>query len=163
MDKQDNQSTCPWTDLDPSGEGLVVHDFLTTRLSALMSALRRQLTMPYASEFDLSVSEWRILSLVAHAGTLPFSKLVVQSTSDKALVSRTIRLLQNRNLIEIGPESESTRKRIACSITPEGQALYDKVIVIARRRQAEIICSLTREERETLFTAVTKLQRVLEE
>jgi len=161
MSKPETALTCPWTNLDPSGEGLVVHDFITTRLSALMTALRRQVTMPYASDFGLSITEWRVLSLVAHAGTLPFSDLVVQSTSDKALVSRTTRKLEERNLIEINPESKASKKRIACSITPDGQAIYDKAIVIARKRQAEILCTLTRDEREALFSTIEKLQHAL--
>ena len=163
MSQPETVSSCPWTNLDASGEGLIVHDFLTTRLSALMTALRRQVTMPYASQFDLSISEWRVLSLIAHAGTLPFSELVVQSTSDKALVSRTARKLEERNLIEINPETKAAKKRKACSITPDGQAIYDEAIVIARKRQAEILCALTRSEREAFFLATERLQQLLEE
>lgn len=153
--------TRPWASLDREGSALSVHDFLTTRLSALMTALRRQVTMPYASDFGLSITEWRVLSLVAHAGTLAFSDLVAQSTSDKALISRTTRKLEMRNLLAINPESETAKKRIACSITPEGKALYEEVIVIARRRQAEILNSLTQDEREALFSTIEKLQQVL--
>ncbi|PHP64788.1 MarR family transcriptional regulator [Zhengella mangrovi] len=159
---KENEVACPWSDLDPSGEGLIVHDFLTTRVSALMSALRRQVTQPYASRYGLSISEWRVLSLVAHAGTLPFGDLVVQSTSDKALVSRTIRLLEKRDLLEIVPESKNSKKKIACRITGKGKALHDEAIVIARRSQAEVICSLDREEREALFAIIAKLGKVLE-
>lgn len=158
----ENEVACPWSDLDPSGEGLIVHDFLTTRVSALMSALRRQVTQPYASRYGLSISEWRVLSLVAHAGTLPFGDLVVQSTSDKALVSRTIRLLEKRDLLEIVPESKNSKKKIACRITAKGKALHDEAIVIARRSQAEVICSLDRQEREALFAIIAKLGKVLE-
>lgn len=156
------ESTNPWSRLDPSGEGLIVLDFLTTRISALISALRRKLTMPYAADIGLSVSEWRLLSLIAHAGTIPFGELVEQSTSDKSLVSKTIRLLEQRKLIEIGPESETAKKKIACSITPEGQALHDKAIGIARRRQAEILCTLTAEEREAFFNSIVKLQAAVD-
>lgn len=162
MSTSETAAHCPWSTLDSSGDGLNVHDFITTRLSALMSNLRRQVTMPYASDYGLSIAEWRVLSLIAHAGTLPFGDLVVQSTSDKALVSRTIRKLEERNLIEIRPESETAKKRIACSIAPAGQAIYDEAIVYARKRQAEIICALSREEREGLFSTIEKLQKVLE-
>jgi len=162
MTKQEIAGECPWSHLEPSGDGLIVHDFITTKLSTLMSALRRELTNPYASQFDLSVSEWRVLSLIAHAGTLPFGELVVQSTSDKALVSRTIRLLEQRNLIEIKPENDMAKKRIACSITPEGEALHAKVIPLARQRQAEIICELSKEEREVFYAAINKLQRAID-
>lgn len=157
----DSDMICPWSTLAPDGTGLSVHDFITTRLSALMTSLRRQVTLPYAAEFGLSITEWRVLSLIAHAGTLPFSDLVVQSTSDKALVSRTTRKLEERGLITINPESKASKKKLACSITPAGQAIYDDAIVFARKRQAEILCSLSQTEREALFSTIAKLQGVL--
>lgn len=163
MTKNDDMSDCPWTDLSADGTGLSVHDFLTTRLSALMTALRRQVTMPYASEFGFSISEWRLLALIAHAGSVPFGELVIQSTSDKSLVSRTIRQLEKRQLIEIVPESENAKKRIACAITPLGQSKHDEAIVVARRSQAEVLSSLTTQEREALFAIVGKLRGVLEQ
>lgn len=162
MDVQEDQSECPWSQLGPDGDGLAVHDFLTTRISALMTALRRELTTPYASQFGLSVPEWRLLSLIAHSGSLPFSDLVVQSTSDKALVSRTVRLLESRQLIEIKPESETSKKRIVCSITPEGEALYGQVMPLARKRQAEIIRALSPKERTVFFAAIRKLRAAVE-
>ncbi|GKY89636.1 MarR family winged helix-turn-helix transcriptional regulator [Sinisalibacter aestuarii] len=163
MAKQDKAQACPWSDLDPSGANLVVHDFLTTRLSALMSSLRRQVTLPYAKSFDLSIAQWRVLSLVAHAGTLPFGELVVQSTSDKALVSRTVRTLEERGLVTIQPETKASKKKIACTITPAGLTLYDEAIKIARKRQADMILSLNRGEREALFAIIEKLQGILDD
>jgi DNA-binding MarR family transcriptional regulator len=155
---QDNVAADPWTELAPDGAGLSVHDFLTTRLSGLMTILRRDLTSAYASEFGLSVSEWRLLSLVAHSGSLPFGELVQQSTSDKALVSRTMRILEERGLIEVRPESPTARKRITCAITPKGEALHAQVMPIARRRQAGLLRVLTRAERRTLFDVLGKLR-----
>jgi hypothetical protein len=90
----------PWTALDEAGSGLTVDAFLTTLMSQVGNALRRTITVPYADAAELTVSEWRLLALIAHAGELPFSALVVQSTSDKALVSRTLRLLEERGLVQ---------------------------------------------------------------
>lgn len=156
--RQTSQRPCPWTELDENGSGLTVLDFITVKLSALTSSLRRDLTTPYADEYDLSVSEWRLLSLIAHANSLPFGELVVQSTSDKALVSRTVRLLEKRNLVYVSYESGQSRKRLFCHITPQGQALYDQIFPIARRKHAEVLRSLTPTERENFFSAIQKLQ-----
>lgn len=150
----------PWSDLDEAGSGLTVNNFVTTRLSALINTLRRELTTPYATQFDLSVTEWRLLSLIAHAKSLPFSELVVQSTSDKSLVSRTVRLLEERKLVDVKPEGGTAGKRLTCSITPAGRALHAKIIPIARRRQAEALRVLSPGERDALFSAICKLQRI---
>ncbi len=162
MDRKPKSDRTPWTDLGPDGENLLVHDFLTTRLSALMGALRRQVTMPYASAHGLSIAEWRVLSLVAHAGILSFGDVVAQSSTDKAQVSRVVRKLEQRDLLAIQPGADSPRKKIDCVITASGQKLHDKVIVVARKRQAQVITILAPDEREALFAIAEKLQANLE-
>lgn len=78
-------SETPWSHLNAQGDGLTVDDFITTLMSQVGNALRRTITVPYAEKHDLTVSEWRLLALIAHAGRLAFSDLVIQSTSDKSL------------------------------------------------------------------------------
>lgn len=85
------------------------------------------------------------------------STLVVQSTSDKALVSRTLRLLEERRLVALAAQGNTPRKKILVSITPEGRALHDRVIPIARRNQAAALRVLTPEERRVMYGALHKL------
>jgi DNA-binding MarR family transcriptional regulator len=158
MPTNTSPKSSPWDELDATGTGLTVDNFLTTRLSKLSNSLRRTLTSPYAQAHDLSVSEWRLLSLIAHARVVPFGELVVQSTSDKALVSRTLRLLEGRSLVKISPEDENSRKRLLCQITPQGEALHQQVIPIARARQAQALRELNPAQRRALFHALRTLQ-----
>lgn len=153
---------CPWSDLDPDGHSLIVHDFLTKRLSTLMITLRRQVTLPYARANHLSIVEWRLLSLIAHSGSLPFGELVVQSTSDKAQVSRTVRMLERRGLVTTQPETEHAKKKLSCTVTSVGLDLYGKVIREARRAQAQTLLLLSQDEREVLFGVIEKLQARLD-
>jgi len=158
----ENAKTCPWSELDADGSSLVVHDFLTKHLSTLISTMRREVTLPYARSADLSIVEWRLLSLTAHSGSLPFGELVTQSTSDKAQVSRTVRVLEERGLLELRPESEASRKKLVCVVTEAGMRVYDAVIGKARAAQAQTLLILSRDERETLYRALEKLQSALD-
>lgn len=151
--------TSPWADLPPDGAGLAVHDFLTTMFSHTSNALRRAITLPYADRFQLTVSEWRILSVLAHAGSLPFSELVELAAADKAQVSRALRLLGDRGLVEMQTPALKGRKGLICLMTPAGDALYQEIMPLARRSQAEMILTLSREERHTLYTVLGKLRR----
>lgn len=149
----------PWSGLSANGDGLTVDHFLTTMMSQVVNALRRSITLPYAQEFGLTVPEWRILSLLAHAKSLPFAELVVQSTSDKALVSRTLRLLEKRGFVDLQSEGSTPRKKLTCSITPTGEALHDKVIPLARKSQAEAIHVMTPDERRVVYHALRRVQQ----
>lgn len=148
----------PWTTLDEEGTGLTVDAFITTLMSQVGNALRRTLTVPYAEQFGLTVSEWRVLSLVAHAGRVAFANLVVQSTSDKALVSRTLKLLEGRSLVRLEAEGNTPRKKMWCVITPEGEALHSQAIPIARARQAAAIRVMPPEERDAMYRALVRLR-----
>ncbi|VTU12836.1 homoprotocatechuate degradation operon regulator, HpaR [Variovorax sp. SRS16] len=149
----------PWSRLNDAGDDLTVDNFITTVMSQTVNALRRVTTLPYARRFGLTVPEWRILALLAHAHAIPFSKLVVQSTSDKALVSRTLRLLEQRGLVALEAEGPAPRKRLVCTITPAGEALHAQVIPVARQAQASMINLLTPEERRVMFTALKRIHR----
>lgn len=153
----------PWSALGEDGSGLTVDHFLTTVLSQAVLALRRSITLPYAQQFGLTVPEWRLLSLLAHAKRLPFAELVVQSTSDKALVSRTLRLLEKRGLVELRADGNTPRKRLTCLITPAGDVLHEQVIPLARRSQAEAIHVMTPEERVVVFRALKRVHQRAQE
>ncbi len=149
----------PWSGLPASGEGLTVDNFLTTVMSQVVNALRRSVTLPYVQQFGLTVPEWRLLSLLAHAKSLPFAELVIQSTSDKALVSRTLRQMEKRGFVHLQFVGNTPRKKLTCGITAAGGALHEKVIPLARRSQAEAIHVMTPEERRVVYRALKRVQK----
>jgi len=152
---------CPWSGLDEAGTGLSVDDFLTTVTSRAANALRRAITVPYADRHGLSVSEWRLLSVLAEARAMSFADLVVASVSDKAMVSRTLRLLQERGWVRVDHEGSNPRwKQIHCSITPAGQALHRKVMPAARRAQAAMIHRMSPEERLVVYRSLKMLRAI---
>ncbi len=153
-----NLTATPWTDLDPQGTGLTVDVFITTLMSQVGNALRRTVTVPYAEEFGLTVSEWRLLSLVAHGGRIAFNDLVEQSTSDKALVSRTLKLLEQRGLVVLETEGAGPRKKTWCSVSAQGEHMHRLALPVARARQAAAIRLLPPGEREALFCALLRLR-----
>lgn len=154
-----NEAPCPWTDLDEAGTGLNVEIFITTLMSRVGNALRRTITLPYADQFELTVAEWRMLSVLAEARRLQFTELVARAATDKSLVSRALRLLEGRKLVRLEGQPGAPRKGLTCLITPDGLALYKKAMPIARQRQAAMIRVLTPEERTVLFHALQKLQQ----
>lgn len=153
----------PWSGLDEMGEGLTVDAFITTVMSQVGNALRRTITVPYAEQFGLTVSEWRLLSLIAHAGRIAFSDLVVQSTSDKALVSRGLKRLEARGLVLLQGQGNTPRKKIFCQVTAEGEALHSQAIPIARSAQATAICAIAPEDRDAVYRGLMALRAYCQE
>lgn len=151
---------CPWDDIDEAGNGLAIEDFITTVTGLAGNALRRHVTLPYAEQFGLSVSEWRMLSVLAEASELPFSELVQRSATDKGQVSRTLKLMEERGLVTLRTEGVIPRKKVLCRISEEGRTLYEHIIPIARRRQAAIIRQLSLGERRAVYGALRRLREL---
>src|SRR5690606_13159278 len=90
----------------------------------------------------------------------PFGQLVSVSSSDKALVSRTLRTLVAQGMAITERDALNSRKLVA-RITPAGQALYDRVMPVAQRAQAQVLLQLTRDERVALYSILRKLQGII--
>lgn len=154
-------ASCPWYDLAPDGAGLAVEDFLTFRLGRLGNAGQRTVTARYLDAFDLKVTEWRMLAALVAFSPMPFGDLVRVSSSDKALVSRTLGQLVSRGLATSQPDPHHARK-VICASTATGRALYQRILPTAQRRQAELLAALAPDERVTLYRLLEKLDAVLE-
>ncbi|HEX2547061.1 MAG TPA: MarR family transcriptional regulator [Ramlibacter sp.] len=158
MNRKDSTAEpSPWDDVDADGSDLLVSDFLTTLVITTGNALRRTVTLSYTDQFDLTMPEWRVLSVLAEARELPFTELVLLSATDKGQLSRTVRGMQDRGLLEL--RNEAARK-VTCLVTKSGLALYRKVMPVARRRQAEFIRQLSPTERRVLYGAMRKLREL---
>src|SRR5690606_16543319 len=93
-----------------------------------------------------------------------FSEVTSRSGMDKGQVSRTLREMAKKGYAKmksIRPRGSRAAEALAApvmvSITPKGKALYAAVLPVARRRQVELLMSLTESERIALYSILDKL------
>jgi len=151
----------PWADPGPSGERLALEDFPSFLFVRLASAMQREVTARYLDEFDLNAPQWRVLAALSAYTPIPFSELVKLTMSDKALVSRTLRALEEKGLAQVKADPAHGKKLI-CKISAKGRSLYQRVLPKAQAAQAGILGLLEREERVALHGILTKLRDVLD-
>ncbi len=158
----------PWLSLSRNGASLHIEDFLTFRLTRLSNALRNNMTKPYLEEFELSLPEWRLLALVARFSPLRFSELTSRSSMDKGQVSRTLRVMTKRGLTKTkiisqrgSRSAEALAAPVSVSVTAKGKALYNSVLPVAQRHQAQILQTLSESERTGLYKSLDKLFAVI--
>jgi DNA-binding MarR family transcriptional regulator len=157
-----SRSASPWLTLARTGSNLNVEDFLTFRITRLSNALRTNLTKRYLEEFDLSLPEWRLLALIARFAPMRFSEVTNRSGMDKGQVSRTLRVMEKRGLTKLrvirgSRAAEALAAPVMVSITPKGKTLYKAVLPVARRRQAEMLLTLSENDRVALYATLDKL------
>ncbi|MDX3907045.1 MAG: MarR family winged helix-turn-helix transcriptional regulator [Pigmentiphaga sp.] len=144
---------CPWVDLSKDGGSLNVYNFPTTLMSMVGAVLRREITVPYIEAEGLTVPEWKILSVLEPGVIRSFAEIEVLSCTDKALVSRTLRRLEARNLVMIKDRGNVGRKKLTSMITAEGTRVVERVLAVARKMQAELLLMLDEDERKAVYRA----------
>lgn len=149
---------CPWEHIEADGSNLSVEDFLSVPIVRIAAHLKRFPGI-YASSAGLTLPQWRLLSTVAHHGSIPMKQLAEVSASDKALVSRTVKELANKKLVSTASMKTGDRS-LVCRITAKGAKVVDEVLPLARERHARLLLSLDVEDRVRLYGILQKLQTV---
>ncbi len=118
--------------------GLLAQEHTAVLLSNIGSRLTRGAAAYYRAQWDLGMAEWRLLMVLNSTTSLNVSELSEAAYVDKAAVSRSLVLLQERNLISV--EQTRTRGRAAiATLTEEGRKLSEKLLQITREREARAV------------------------
>lgn len=141
--------------LEATGD-LPVDRFLTFQVNQLSTEFERQWTRFMRARAGVSMSEWRILA-VLRSGPATFAGIVETTLMNKALMSRSIRDLEEQCLISVGPTPGDARS-ITLSLTPKGRKLLAEVLPLAMRRQQHLLSVLTSAERRAFYTSIAKLK-----
>jgi len=81
--------------------------------------------------FELSLTEWRVCAALHHLPHQRLSDLAVNTSSDASTLSRTVEGLLQRGLL-VRERSADDARAVALALTPEGHALAERVIPLAR-------------------------------
>ena len=155
---RDTSTSCPWEHIEPDGSNLTVEDFLSVHIVRIAAHLKR-FPGVYARGAGLTLPQWRLLSTVAHHKSIPLKQLAEVAATDKALVSRTVKELAQKGLVNTASMKSGDRS-LACNITAKGTKLVGAAMPLARMHHARLLLSLDKEDRVRLYDILQKLQAV---
>ena len=143
-----------------TNQPLVLENFLPYRLSVLTNRISRQLSELYAERFDLSISEWRVLSVVARCPGVSAEQVCRKTEMDKVAVSRAVaRLLKSERLQRSYAAEDKRRSVLRLSI--QGRRIYERIVPLARNFETQVIGDLTRRDRNDLERVLAKLDAAI--
>lgn len=162
MAKTTRRQAQPAADAVSEAAGSLQHEHLAVLVSTIGMQLSRGSLAFYRRAFDISTVEWRLLMTLIRIEALNVSELSEAAFVDKAAVSRSLVILQERNLVSV----EQTRSRGRAAIvrlTDEGRSFATKLDSIARDRDARLFGSFTAEDKAALHRLLQQLSHALEE
>lgn len=149
--------------IKPGGDGgnLEVDDFLSMRITNLSALLLRVSTRRYLLAHEISLPEWRVLTMLVRYGAGTTRALRDASKMDKGQMSRALLGLEKRRLVQ-RTQDETHELRHVLQITERGLKLYQQIMPNARRAQLALLKHLTIDERRVLDAVINKLKAVAE-
>ena len=107
-----------------------VTDLLTYRLLRLSNTLGLYSNRRYRNELDVTLPEWRVLSIIALLETTSARDISRALATDKAWVGLTVQKLERRGFVRRVSDSEDGRRTLV-SLTRQGREVHD--IIMAMR------------------------------
>ena len=137
---------------------LELERFLPYRLSILSNRVSQAIAREYTERFNLSMTEWRVMAVLARFNGEGMSAREVadRTAMDKVAVSRAL-----ARLTASGRVSRSThggdKRRSVLRLTAKGWKIHDTVAPRARAHERELLGHLTADEKKMLTLILDKL------
>jgi DNA-binding MarR family transcriptional regulator len=140
----------------PDHAPLELEHFLPYRLSILSNTVSQAIADDYQRRFDLSMTEWRVMAVLARFDGLSAREVAERTAMDKVAVSRAL-----ARLVESGRVNRSThdgdKRRSVLGLSEAGWAIHDEVAPMAREHERELLARLDENERVWLEKILDKL------
>jgi DNA-binding MarR family transcriptional regulator len=140
--------------------GVIAEQHITVLMVSIGQRLNRGASAYYRAAWDLGMAEWRLLLVLDSTQSLNVSELSEAADLDKAAVSRSLPILEERKLVVV--EQTRTRGRAAIArLTPEGKKLAARLLRVSHERQARLFKTFPKTDKDTLSRLLLQLSQAL--
>jgi DNA-binding MarR family transcriptional regulator len=143
-------------DAVPAHAPLELEHFLPYRLSILSNTVSQGIATEYEERFQLSMTEWRVMTILARFPEVSAREVVERTAMDKVAVSRAVSRLVDAGRVDRGTH-DGDKRRSVLKLSEAGWAIHDEVAPLARAHERELLAKLSTEEREHLDRILDKL------
>jgi DNA-binding MarR family transcriptional regulator len=143
---------------ETAGSGAI--DEFGQSISYLIGAISNILSIGgsrfYRRHFGVGLSEWRLMWVLAIEPAITARRASQIMGLDKAAVSRAVAGLERRGLLQAIPDPADSRQRLI-ALSPAGNDLYRRMIVVSRERQRRLLAPLSDGEQRVLAALLRRL------
>ncbi|MEN9433427.1 MAG: hypothetical protein RLZZ422_1016 [Pseudomonadota bacterium] len=130
--------------------------YLTYRLHLISKITDKASSDAYMNELGLPVGAARCLAAIGTFAPLSVKELASRANLNKAQASRATQSLLERGYVS-KTDNQQDARGVVITLTDEGKALWNQIMVLIERRNAEIFGALTPKERQQLGIILDKL------
>lgn len=141
--------------------GMLAREHVAVLMSTIGARLSRGAMAYYRAAWDIGTVEWRLLMTLNSIESLNVSELSDAADLDKAAVSRSLSLLQERKLVSVEQTRSRGRAAIA-KLTIEGRKLAAKLTQVSRDREVRLFKDFAATDKEHLNRLLHQLSQALD-
>jgi DNA-binding MarR family transcriptional regulator len=137
---------------------LELEHFLPYRLSILSNRISQAIARDYQERFDLSMTEWRVMAVLARfdGDGLSAREVAERTEMDKVAVSRALaRLVTAKRVARRIHDGD--KRRSVLRLSARGWKIHDTVAPLARAHERDMLKRLDADERRVLGRILDKL------
>ena len=135
-----------------------LESFLPYRLSLLSNTISEGVATTYREHCDIGVTEWRVIAMLGRFPGLTASELGERTVMDKVSVSRAVKKLEIKDLVEVNPHQQDRRRRLL-NLTPDkGIELFNDIVPMVLEYEQKLLSGLNQTELARLSQLIRKLQ-----
>lgn len=135
--------------------------FLPYQLTNIATLVSNDFAKVYKREFGLNIPQWRILANLAQYGQSTAKQLCTQADMDKSTVSRAVKALITKDFI-YSKVNEQDKRAAFLMLSDEGEVLYKKITPEALAWEAQLLNTLSDDERQQMMSIFDKLKHQLQ-
>ena len=132
---------------------LAMHGFVTVRVVQLAEIIARGASQVFEQQFGVKNTELRILVQLAGEPGLAVNELGRRTRVDKGWISRSLRGLERRGLVQRTAHPTDSRASLV-SLTDEGGELVGRFAPVAEARNRRLLAGLDEAEVSALLDAL---------
>lgn len=135
---------------------------MTFRLARLQARANAHAARLLNTVAGISLSEWRIFVMIETNGKISPTQIIKLTQFDKGLISRTIKRMQQKDLLTIEANPNDLRSHLI-DFTAKGLDIFKKARPAMRHRQQVFRDCLEPHELVRLFASFDRLEQALDQ
>lgn len=136
---------------------LRLQDYLPYRLAVTSNLVSRLVARAYQDQFGVTIWEWRVIAILGEGEPMTSQAISDSAAMDKVSVSRAVRSLEERGLVERKRNAADRRSRLLC-LTEAGRCIYEEIAPVALEREAALLSEFDEAEIAVLAGLLDRLR-----
>lgn len=148
------------SDARVSPNALDLENYVPAFLTWIANKLSSSASLIYRRRFGVGIVEWRIMALLAVEPWITAGRICEVIGLDKAGVSRSVRFLLDKGYVETRYRDNNNRRQFV-ALTRTGIELHDRIAVVARAREEQLLTGFSDAERAAAVRLLTRMHENL--